>query len=206
MAQNFDWKTFKLFLKKVIVFKSKTSFIYINADGWEEAIFFALKKMGENPEWRLGSHEKGADVKISKFAISAKAGKIENGHLTLSSYRLTRYKNIAEMTKFINGEINYDFYLCCARIRLGDGGRKYSVFRVPSSVFKPRAEGWKKYQNKNGDEAGWQYIQTNGVNARIVRKMSNQLWMDIPLKLCEELFSVSFSKNELGSDLEQIFE
>lgn len=204
--KSFDWGKFRIFLKKVIEFKSRISFIYINADSWEESIYFALKKMGENPDWQLGSHAKGADVKTTKFAISAKSGSVRNGDLTISSYRLTRYKTIAEMTDFINKEINYDFYLCCARRETTNGGREYGIFKINSSVFRPKIQDWQEAKNKNGERSGWVCKLMNGVGGRIVFNMSNQLWLDIPLNLCEKLFSVEFTRTQLGADLERIFE
>lgn len=205
-SDSFDWNMFKELLKKVITFKTKTSFIYVNADNWEEAIVLALKKMNETPEWELGSHAKGADVKTKKFAISAKSGSVSKGYLTISSYRLTRYGSIKEMNAFIIDEINYDYYLCCAREETGDGGRAYTVYLIDSSVFKPSVGDWHAFQNKHNKEAGYKCSLSNGTEGRIVYNMSNQLWMDIPLTLCKKLFEVKFRANEIGSDLDKIFE
>jgi hypothetical protein len=202
---SFDWEKFKFFLKKVIEFKSKTSFIYVNADNWEESIYFALKKMGEEPDWKLGSHAKGRDVKTLKFAISAKSGSIKNDYLTISSYRLTRFETIKEMTNFIKDEINYDFYLCCVRSEFKDGSREYGIYKINSTVFKPNSKDWTEYKSKTGKKAGWECSLKNGVNAKIVINMSNQLWIDIPVNLCKKLFNIHFTKEQIGSNIDDIF-
>ena len=202
---NFNWDIFTELLKKVITFKTKTSFIYVNAENWEEAIFLALKRMNEDPDWKLGSHAKGTDIKTKKFAISAKSGSIEGGYLRISSYRLTRYKDINEMNNFIN-KIDYDYYLCCARNDTKDGGREYIIYLINSSVFRPRVSDWKPYKNKNGKVAGYACNIQNGTKGKIVYNMSNQLWIDIPLKLCRKLFEVRFKTDEIGSDLDKIFD
>ncbi len=205
MKKEFDWAVFVRLVKQVIDFKTKTSFTYVNADAWEEVLYFSLRKMGENPEWTLGSHAKGADIKTKKFAISAKSGKISNGNLEISSYRLTRYENVEQMADFIDDGKNYDFYLCCARTKIAEGGRRYVIYRVPADVFSAKNAKWEDMKLANGKVSGHRCNAKNGVCAKIVTKMSSQLWLSIPLSLCEKILEVEYSKEQIGSDFERIF-
>lgn len=204
MPKDFNWKLFSTLIKKVIDFKTKTSFTYVNADAWEEVLYFSLKKMGEKPDWRLGSHAKGADITTSRFAISAKSGKISGGSLIISSYRLTRYTNLKQMADFIDDEKNYDFYLCCAR-NADTNGRAYAVYKIPSNVFIAKDCVWSELKNKTGKCAGYSCTSKNGVHAEIRKKMSNQLWLSIPLNLCEKILEVNYQNKEIGSEFEKIF-
>lgn len=206
MSQNFDWDKFSKLIKKVIDFKTKTSYTYVNADAWEEVLYFSLKKMGENPDWNMGSHEKGADIKTKKFAISAKSGKIQEDKLILSSYRLTRYTAINQMANFIDDEQNYDFYLCCARQETETGGRKYVVFKIPADIFEAKKVNWEKLVKKDGEYVGYYCDTPKGVHAEIRKKMSNQLWLNVPLTLCEKILEIDYSQEEIGSEFDKIFE
>ena len=204
MAKVFDWKQFSSLIRKVLDFKTKTSYTYVNADAWEEVLYFSLKKMGENPDWTLGSHAKGADIKTKRFSVSAKSGQIGNGHLIISSYRLTRFKNITEMVNFIDDEINYDFYLSCARHSDSDG-REYNVYKIPATVFVAKGSKWAVLKSKSGKPSGYYCNSKNGVRAEIRAKMSNQLWLSIPLSLCEKILEVRYAQNEVGSEFDKIF-
>ena len=198
MTKEFNWKRFVDLIKKVIDYKTKTSYTYINADAWEEVLVFALQKMGEKPDWRLGSHAAGVDIKIPAFAISAKSGKVSNEHLTISSYRLTRFDSLDKMINFID-DTNFDFYLCCARSQT-DKHRSYTVYKMPANIFSAKDCKWKK------DSSNYHCVSKNGVHARIVFKMSNQLWLDIPLSQCQKILEVSYETKEIASEFQKIFD
>lgn len=171
----------------------------INSDRWEEFIFTTLRDMGEayqgsEPKWVRGSHAPGADVWTDKFAISAKSGSLKNGFLVLSSCRLTRFKNLEEMIMFLDGPSgkNFDFYLCCARVET-KSELTYQVYKVPVDVFVASSVDWRK------TKSGWDGSSSNGVIASIVKKMSNQLWLNIPIGLCEKITEFKISLSDLGA-------
>ena len=196
---KFDWTAFSKLIRNSFHFFSKHSRVPINADRWEELIFTTLRDMGETyqggePKWVRGSHAPGADVWTDKFAISAKSGSLKNGFLVLSSCRLTRFKKIEEMIAFLDGHVgkNFDFYLCCARVET-KSEMIYQVYKVPAEVFVASSIGWKKTRS------GWEGSSSNGVRASIVKNMSNQLWLNVPIGLCEEITEFKISLSDLGA-------
>lgn len=212
MIKNIDWGKFKKYITELIKFKSKTTFIPINAESWEELIYVALvcMKYGDKVEWKLGSHEKGVDIKVrfngKVISISAKATKVKKirgrEYISVSSYRLTRYRTLDEMLNFLNEESQkLNFYLLCIREEKGDN-LIYKVLKVapkdifPSSLLIP--QNWEEYTG------GWKtkdnLFNRYEISAKIVRKMSNQLWITVPLTLTslEWLAFVEVPKEELG--------
>lgn len=209
---TFNWEEFSIKLKKLFEFDCANTRVAINADRWEEFIYIVLKNMGEkyeekNPKWILGSHQPGADMWIDKFSISAKSGKIQNGCLEISSYRLTRFKNIEEMKKFIDSPMgkNFDIYLCSARTDQKNGDRIYRIFLIGANIFQAKKLKWKDMHLKNGvDHSGWRGTNNKGIKVEIRRKMSNQLWMTIPLRMCNLLFEITMSKDKMGSGADKV--
>lgn len=190
---DFDWNQFSSLLLKLFKFTLKISQVPINADRWEEFIAICLKHMGKSPKWNLGSHKSGADIWIPELSISAKAGKIVNGCLIISSYRLTTFDTIDEMKRFIDEGKNFDVYLCCARNE-SKTGRTYSVYLVDADLIEASKLKW--VQTKNG----WEAESPEGIVLKIVKKMSNQLWMTIPTKLCNKIMDLTIPYSELGID------
>ncbi len=203
-VSSFDWKNFSINIEKLIKFHSLNSIVPINADRWEEIINATLKFMGKNPEWNQGSHSAGADVWTKDFSISAKSGKISGDSLMISSYRLTRFNNLEEMKEFIDGEgKNFNIYLCCARID-SETERIYKIFLIDANVISAKRINWgDSYSKDKKVHSGWEGKDKNGVLLRIVRTMSNQLWMEVPLKLCDKILEVKINKKNLGSKIEE---
>ena len=112
----------------------------------------------------------------------------------LSSCRLTRFKNIEEMIAFLDGQAgkNFDFYLCCARVET-KSEMIYQVYKVPAEVFVASSMGWKKTRG------GWEGSSSNGVAATIVKNMSNQLWLNVPIGLCGKITEFKISLSDLGA-------
>ena len=196
---KFDWKLFSKRIRNSFHFFSKYSRVPINADRWEELIFTTLRDMGEKyqggkPKWIPDSHAPGADIWTDAFAISAKSGSLKNGFLVLSSCRLTRFKSLEEMVAFLDGPAgkNFDFYLCCARIET-KSELTYEVYKVPVKIFIASSVGWRK------TVGGWQGDSPNGVGSVIVKKMSNQLWLSVPIGLCEKITEFKIAISDWGA-------
>jgi hypothetical protein len=207
----FNWKTFSTKLAKLIKFASKASIIPIKESRWEELIFHALKGMGKkykggDPKWEVGSHLSGADLWIDNLAISAKSGSITKDSLDISSYRLGRFLNLKTMIKFIDGDgKNFDVYLSCVVINHKDGHKTYKIFVIPANVFSARKIKWSRIVSKDDGKVMKYYgSDSRGVSARIVKSMSHQLWIRIPLKLCKQIAEITIPKKDLGSALAQV--
>lgn len=202
---DFNWGTFSKGILKLFEFFTKYSRIPINSDRWEEFIFLALRDMGEKykgqePRWDIGSHAPGADIWIDKFSISAKSGSLNKKFINISSNRLTRFEDLEEMTKYLDGPgKNFDFYLCCARSQT-KFKVNYSVFLVKSNVFKASSMKWGEMFKKNGGQSsGWRGEGKNGLCLEIRRKMSNQLWICLPLSKCTKILEFEIPIEKLGN-------
>ena len=199
--KRFNWNIFAQKVTELLKFASGATAAPINAERWEEIIFHALKSMGmkykgEDPRWITGSHAPGADIWVDGLSISAKAGKLNNDKfLTISSYRLTRFSNLEQMKAFIDKEAsNFDVYLCCARADQ-KGKRVYQVFLIPANVFSAQSLSWSK------TTSGWQGSNNDGIIVKIVKKMSNQLWVTLPVHLCKKIAEVKLPVGDLGLEL-----
>jgi len=207
---SFDDKKFSNIIKKLIEFKSDITRIPIKDASWEELIWATLVFMygDNNVEWDSQSHEKSVDIKarinntVSK--ISAKGGVIKEGLLTVSSYRLTTFNTLKDKLDFIkNQHKNFDFYLICTReINETNKTLNYLVIKTPATKLAPsvmlNTKNWKK------TKSGYELKEGLGFDAKIVFKMSNQLWYSIPFGYFsnkEKLISVSIPIKELGEGL-----
>lgn len=145
-----------------------------------------------------------AIINKKEVKISAKGGIIKNNILSVSSYRLTSFNNLRDKLNFVKQQhINFDFYLICAREVRKDQTINYLVIKTSPTKLAPPAmldeRSWKR--TKNGYELKGGTVK---FNAKIVSKMSDQLWYSIPLSYFsdnEKIVNVSISKKELGKGL-----
>jgi len=207
-----DWERFKQLTEKLIKYRMQTTRVHVNAESWEEVIYAILLYMEYEVGWELGSHRKGVDIEVklngNTIGISAKGGKInaKSKELTISSYRLTRYRNIEKMLAFLSKNASeIDFYLICAREEKKES-IKYHIFKIDSHALVPE----KMLDAKNWQEnsQAWELKQgaIEKLKARIVKKMSCQLWYHISLT-CDSLkllAKVEMPKSEIGLKLNEV--
>jgi hypothetical protein len=207
-VDKIDWEKFKELSIKLIKYKTKITVVPIKAMSWEEIIYTVLIYMEKKVVWSPGSHSKGIDLEIilngENLNISAKAGKITRKTLSLSSYRLTRFGYLGDMLQFIRENAKMlDVYLICARHET----KKeliYNIFRIDSKYLIPAKMldpiNWKE------TSSAWNLHFDVGFQARIVKKMSNQLWYSIPIdsKELENIATISIKKSDIGIMLQQI--
>jgi len=208
-----NWQRFKELAIKLIKFKTQITSVPVRAESWEEVICAVLLYMEHKVVWEPTSHAKGVDIKVEingeELRISAKGGKVvtdDRNLLTVSSYRLTRYSGLERMLEFLreNAE-EIDIYLICAREEKG-ANVKYRVFKITSHELVPDemldSSNWKE------DAQAWVLTEgtKRGLEARIVKKMSNQLWYTIFLNYppLETLAEVTIPKKEIGTALVEI--
>jgi len=181
---SLDEKKFSILLKKLVEFKTGTTKIPIKDVSWEELIWATLVFMfgEEKVNWNPQSHAKSVDVTVKidgkSTKISAKAGEIKSNAINISSYRLTTFETLEGMLDFIKSQHDeFDYYLICARQKVSEG-IKYTVFKVPASRLAPPwltdPGNWLKTNSSYEIKDGFEF------NAKIVFKMSNQLWYTIP--------------------------
>lgn len=208
-----NWARFKELATKLIEYQARVTRIPIRAESWEEVIYAVLLYMEHEVSWDPTSHAKGVDLEVrigkgvfdqQKVTISAKGGKIDDSTLSLSSYRLTRFRSLGSMLEFLkhNAE-EIDIYLICAREEQYEH-RIYNIFKVTPSALIPDAaldpKNWRE------TDQAWILSADVGFEARIVKSMSNQLWYSIPIDFphLERLSTVKVSKSEMGSMLHEI--
>lgn len=206
-----NWNRFKELATKLIEFKAKISRTPIRAESWEEVIYAVLLYMEYEVSWEPTSHTKGIDLEIKvngeSLKISAKGGEIiKNQKLTLSSYRLTRYTTLSQMLEFLNkNATELHVYLICAREEKR-ASVKYHIFKIlPEALVPEKALNPNNWEESNQE---WKLRADVGFDARIVKKMSNQLWYSIPLNFphLERLTVVEIFKKDIGSVLVKILE
>lgn len=208
IKQKIDIKKFSDIIRELIKFKSGVTKLPIVAGSWEELIWATLVFLfgDEKVEWDPQSHEKSVDIKVNIngdiLKISAKGGKVKNGVITISSYRLTTFNTLNEKLKFIKKQHdNFDFYLICLR-EIDKKNITYYVIKTSPKRLSPK---WLVNQN-NWIETKNSYDLKDGFkfDAKIVLKMSKQLWYSIPFKYFskkEILVKFSIPCSDLGRNL-----
>lgn len=204
---SFNSQKFSKIIGKLVEFKSGTTRVHINSTSWEELIWAALVFLygEEKIDWDSQSHEKSVDIKANingkVFKISAKAGSIKGGILTVSSYRLTTFNNLADKLKFIkNQHDNLDFYITCSKT-IQKEKIIYTILKIKPNKLAPN---WMmKEGNWTKTKAGYQLNSGFDFKVKIVTKMSNQLWYTIPASYIKSdiLKRVEISKKDLGKEL-----
>jgi hypothetical protein len=213
IKNRLDNQQFSEIIQALIKFRSENTTIKIGDVSWEELIWATLVFMfgKDDVGWKSASHEKSVDIRVKiggkPLKISAKGGKIDNGMLILSSYRLTTFNNLNEKLKFIrNQHSNFNFYFICAK-EIKDENIIYHIIKVPSKRLAPswltKTDNWTKTKNAYELKKGF------GFSAKIVYKMSNQLWYSIPINYFlpeERLTTVSILFSDLGKGLMSFLE
>jgi len=204
-----NWEKFKDLASKLIKFKTEISRVPVRAESWEEVIYAVLLYMEHEAVWEPTSHAKGSDIEVNlngdTLRISAKGGKVtaEDQKLIMSSYRLTRFRDLEEMLDFLDKNAKeIDLYLICAREERRKD-IKYHVFKIDSHALVP--DEMLKSSNWEEDGQAWNFPENiiKGIGARIVKKMSNQLWYTISLTYTplNPLVEVCISKKDIGTAL-----
>jgi hypothetical protein len=195
-----SWERFKDLTVKLIEYRIKTTKVPVRAESWEEIIYAVLLYMEHKVSREPTSHVREVDLEVKINAqtlkISAKAGKIKEKILTLSSYRLTRFGYLGDMLSFLKENAKeIDLYLICAREEKKNKV-SYYIFKaypktlVPKTMLNPI--NWKE------TASSWNLQAKTGFEATIVKKMSNQLWYSVPLDFygLERLGIIEITKSE----------
>ena len=216
------WEQFAELVTSALNNASKLTRLPLSGDRWEEILVSVFERLGHEVTWRPGSHAPGADIMLGTsgsdtIKISVKAGSIgmrarTEKVLKFSSYRLTRHGDIAAKIKFIDADADHvDWYLFGAR-EDKPTQRNYYIYLTKATIIQATTADWEE------TKAGWAGLQQNGVALAIVRNMSDQLWVDIPLRLINgkpdsineeiagaHLATISIPTQQLGSRIDVLF-
>jgi hypothetical protein len=191
-------------LKQHIIFRLNQSKIKITDLVLEELISFALEDSGHEHLYENGSHKKGCDISADEN-FSVKSAKLKNGKISISSFRLTRYgDDLGSMINFIDNDgKNFDKYLVLSRNEDEDSEVRYRLYILPSDFFKASDLDWKETTNRKNEVSGWNTINNNNnIKLKIVKSMSNQLWIEIKEESIKDnmIFEIKKDIKSLGKD------
>ncbi len=205
---NIDWERISEGFIRLIQYRSRTTFLPIRAELWEEIIYATFKRQGLVVDWKVGDHAKGVDLVIhgegaAELKISAKGGSIKrNGEVHISSYRLTRFQTLEDKLKFLKDNADkLDIYLSCAREETAEIVR-YRILKMPASALVPPH--LLTPQNWTETVQGWILSPDDtGLAAKIVKSMSHQLWYVLPNDYAQlvELGNVEINQETRGLEL-----
>jgi len=198
MVSNTDFNIDKFNdkLKKHINFRLENSKIKITDLVLEELISFALEDSNNVHTYESGSHKKGADISTELENYSIKSSKLDKGKLNISSFRLTRFEDdLNKMTNFIDNDgKNFDKYFVLARNENNEQ-INYSFYILPADIFTATNMVWVETKNKKNKITGWNTINNDVIKLKIVKSMSNQLWIEIDKNYVEEFLAFEISKD-----------
>jgi hypothetical protein len=211
-SMSIDEARFSALLKQLLTFKTSITTIPIKDVNWEELIWATLAYMygDDKVGWDPQSHTKSVDIVAEingeLVKISAKGGEIKNGFLDISSYRLTTYSTLSDMIEFISDQhSSFDYYLICTRQDITTNLAnfvKYSVLKVRADRLSPswflNTNNWKE------TKSGYSLKDSFPFSAKIVFKMSSQLWYRIPFRYftnSEAIIDFAVPKEQLGKGL-----
>lgn len=167
------------------------------AEYWEEILCRSLKRAGFGSDWKPDfNHKSGVDQTTdSGLRIGNKSGSIENDRVKISGSRLTKHKDITKKLEFL-GIKKEDYVLCLATDKKEwERGNKFYYFMViDSDKLNYHEQEWKEFMGSkeyNRDKVvGWK-CTSEGFDARINKSMSDQLWTNLRLDLCDEFYDIN---------------
>jgi len=211
-----NWEKVLRVLEELIRFYLGMHKSPLTADNWEELVWAALAFMygEENVDWSPRSHRdvdiiakiNGKSYKIGLKAGIIKKDRIGREFLELSSYRLTTHEKLEDkLVDAFNRNKNNDFYLICGRLE-EISVIEYRVYRIDSQQLFPDIMRNPNLWQLDEKAKKWVFTQSQNLGftrVEIIRKMSDQLWYEIPVKhqSLKELFNIRVNKKDLGKGL-----
>lgn len=181
---------------------------------WEEICEQIFLKCDVKVKSLSGSHMSGCDLRTSIGNFSNKSGKIDNGKLFISSYRLTTVCDINNVgnSNTINAEINirnasYDSYSIIAR----NSENNYYWYIIPKNHMSFQLGVWTpSYSTRGankGNQNGWKLSENDNIKATIKFSMSSQLWWNVRIQDIVEFMiaSVKIDTTEQKIDYIDLF-
>lgn len=176
---------------------------------WEERIFNALLIMDLEPKWKMGSHNSGMDIEVCDYKFSAKSQRIKNKTFDFSSFRTTEFEELEDKLCFIDGDgKNFTHYLILSKKELKNI-IIYRIFLIEADFIQASNFTWYETFGKRkkniGKPTGWATNIENGIQLKISKKMSDQLWICIDKDKMlnqdkvELLGSVEIDRKDIGS-------
>ncbi|MEM0325719.1 MAG: hypothetical protein QW733_01625 [Desulfurococcaceae archaeon] len=211
-----NWNELARILEELIKFYTSIHMIPITADNWEELVWATLAFMygEEKIDWTPRSHrDTDIIVKVNNYhyRIGLKAGVIKRNKkgqefLELSSFRLTTYEKLEDkLQDAYNRNKKNDFYLICGRLEEASA-IEYRVYIIDSQHLFPSLMCNPDLWQLDSKAKKWVFTQHQSLGfarVEIIRKMSDQLWYEIPVKHqnLKELLKIRVNRRDLGKGL-----
>lgn len=171
---------------------------------WENINYQSVKDTFSIQYYSNGSHKSGLDIEYNNYKISNKTGKInlKKRIIEISSYRLTKCSTIEDYIKEIDRrDSNFDYYFLLGREEK-ENKLIYNGYIIPKNIDILKSikdkDKWNISPNKD--------LKHNF--ARIVKNMSSQLWITLPLDEIEMycVFSVNIDRSITTLNYKQIYD
>ena len=202
MKNSYNKKLARELYKRVVEFKGITR-VPITGILFEELLYKALKSMGTNPKWDIGSHSPGCDITDEKLSFSVKSGKFsgkKTPKLSISSFRTTRFKTIEEKTNYFDNEKNFSHYIVITTDDNKDDDVNYGMYLIESDLFMAQSRKW---EERKGD---WRTIPNSSEYEIHVKKAcSDQFWIYAEKEMLEKsnkvtkLFEMKIDGQSIGT-------
>ena len=166
------------------------------AEYWEELLSKALKDAGFGSNWKPDyNHKSGVDQTTDDgLRISNKSGTIKNDIVKISGSRLQEHKTLQDKLNFLSVK-KEDYILCLStdKKEWERGNKFYYFIVIDSDKLNYHEQEWKEkfgQRDYNREKVvGWKCICEN-YSADINISMSDQLWTDVKLDICEEIYDI----------------
>jgi len=162
----------------------------------EENLASALREAGYGSDWKPDfNHKSGLDQTTDcGIRISNKSGSIKKDRVKISGSRLTKHNTLEGKLKFLS-EDKEDYILCLATDNddWDRGNKFYYLLVIDSKKLNYHEQQWTELTGQRGTYkdkvSGWQCV-TEDYTAKIQKSMSDQLWTNLKLDMCEEVYDI----------------
>jgi hypothetical protein len=170
------------------------------AENWEEILAYALKQCEFGSDWKPDfNHKSGVDQTTDKgIRIGNKSGTLELDCIEISGSRLTKHKTLQDKLEFLSDR--KEDYILCLGVEKKDkknwvrNVKRYYFVVIDSQKLNYHEQSWTEtYGVKGalkGKVNGWS-CQSDVFSAKINKSMSDQLWTEIKLDHCEEIYDIT---------------
>jgi hypothetical protein len=177
----------------------------LKAEFWESVEFTALVNEGYKCQWTPGSHGVGTDIIADDLHISNKTGKrlkrkrSSKDTVKFSSSRTTSFKTLQEKIDFLDQNHDDVIHFLTSEIADDNSEITYVMYSLPSDKIKLKDCNW---ETTNSGYKGT--MENNDFVATISKKMSAQLWVEVPFAWLTHECEIKITKSDVEKVRQQI--
>jgi hypothetical protein len=148
---------------------------------WEERLSYAFNDANFPNDWQPdGNHKPGIDFSLDNepMSFSCKSAVLKNGVLSISSYRTTKYKTLAEKLDYHDSTEAKPFSHYAIVVR-DMSNKKQVCIIIDKNYINAKELSWKESRSTRGKTKGningWGGT-SNKLSMKIQKSMSDQFW------------------------------